>query len=101
MCHLNGLYVLDSMKPVMLNHYIEEVSPLALLFMPQQAMQIYVEHLQAEEKSNNGRFMVKMIYLAGILLSIIATLYILDKYAKKQMAKMKAEDEEDKKLEAQ
>ena len=59
------------------------MSPLALLYLPHKGVQLYIEHLKSEEKSNSGRNFIRFIYLAGIILSIIATLYILDKYAKK------------------
>ncbi len=59
------------------------MSPLASLYLPHKGIQLYIEHLKGEEKSNSGRNFIRLIYLAGIILSIIATLYILDKYAKK------------------
>ena len=59
------------------------MSPLALLYLPHKGIQLYIEHLKSEEKSNSGRNFIRFIYLAAIMLSIIPTLYILDKYAKK------------------
>ena len=77
---------MDSIKALVLpldQGHQDDLSPLALLYLPHKGVQLYVEHLKSEEKSNSGRNFIRFIYLAGIILSIIATLYILDKYAKR------------------
>jgi hypothetical protein len=43
----------------------------------------YEKHLKGEAKNNQNKYMVKTVYLIGIGLSFIASVWIIDYYARR------------------
>jgi uncharacterized oligopeptide transporter (OPT) family protein len=81
------------------------VSALHQLWLAHTAVYTYAVHLEQEEKSNASKIMVKVVYFLGITLSLLVSLWIMDRYVKRQLEQDKERqargEEERKKIEAE
>ena len=66
---------------------------------PHMAMLIYDKYLEAESFTNSGKFNTMVIQVVGITLSLVASGFIINYYAKKQQVKDKEYMKQEKEFE--
>lgn len=95
-CHVNALQIVDNIESILTSN--SELYGIQMIYLAQKAVKLYGEHIEAEIKSNEGRQLIKMIYIVGISLSVVATGYLLDKNIRKQLKKNEEEERQEKLL---
>eukprot|EP00347_Sterkiella_histriomuscorum_P002173 403369186 len=87
-CQICKLNFLIQIEPIIFKQKISqsELTQTFIAFLrAQESLIRYIELLEFETHSNDSKFIVKVVYAIGLIISVVASLYILDYYTKRQI----------------
>ena len=82
-CKLHGMLLIHALESISDHNSSQYL--IALTLRVHDALMMYKKHLSFQVENNEHKFFVKVIYTVGLLLSLFASLFIMDYYTKRQL----------------